>query len=261
METITSFSNQTIKVIRGLLNNKKDRIDTGSFYVEGVNFIHQALENGYEIEKLLVVNSLIDSDFKHQVIGRVKQEKIFSVFKEVFLKISNKEATQGMGAILRTKSFDLKNGPTLVLDRIANPGNLGSIMRAASALGIVNVITISPCVDFYNPDAVRASMGGIFWLNLINEKDSKEVFNKLKERGYHQIATIVHEDATEIKELKMHFRPTDLLALWFGSEAQGLDRELASMFTNKLTIKMTGKTDSLNIAESVAVIVHELINL
>jgi len=261
METISSFSNQTIKTIRGLLNNKKDRVEMGSFYVEGVNFIYQALENGYEIEKLLIVNTLLDGDFKHRMIGRVKTEKTVNVSKDVFLKISNKETTQGMGAILRMKNFDLNDGPTLVLDRIANPGNLGSIMRAAVALGVVNVITISPCVDFYNPEAVRASMGGIFWLNLINEKDAREVFNKLKEKEYHQIATVVHQEATEIKELKMHFRPTDLVAVWFGSEAMGLDENLLSLFTNKLTIKMTGKTDSLNLAESVAVVIHELINL
>lgn len=261
METISSFSNQTIKTIRGLINNKKDRVDSDSFYVEGVNFIHQALENGYEVEKLLVVNSLMDSDFKHQVASRIKQEKTFNVFKEVFLKISNKTATQGMGAIIMAKKFELAAGPTLVLDRIANPGNLGSIMRAAAALGVVNVVTISPCVDFYNPDAVRASMGGIFWLNLINTDDGRGLFDQLKEKKYYQIATAVKTEAVSIKELKMNFGPTDLVAIWFGSEARGLDDDLLNLFANKLTIKMTGKTDSLNLAESVAVVVHELINL
>lgn len=258
METITSNSNQTIKQIKKLQTDKKERLGREMFYVEGVNLVRQAIDNGWEVEKLFLVEELIDSEFKKETIAKVESDKLIGISKGIFASLANKNDLQGISALVRMKKSREITGSCVVLENISLPGNLGSILRASAAFNVVNVVTIQPCVDFYNPEAIRASMGAIFHLNLISIPSVDEVINKLI--SYRNLVTTINGEKL-LNEYQEKFSPDSPIAIWFGSESKGLSRSVLDRIKEQLTIKMGGKIDSLNLAESVAIVLYQLINV
>lgn len=259
MEIITSRQNPRYKGIKKLTDDKKFRIQSGTFFVDGVNFVAQAIENNWDVETLVYVPTEIDSEFKREVLSRVAFEKQFPIGDDLYKMLSTKNDIQGIGAVIRQKWLQnaLGAGAGVVLENIANPGNLGSIMRLCAAFGIKNLYTISPSVEFFHPDAVRASMGAIFHLNLI-EFDSLEVMKqKLSENPRHCIGTSLQDDAVDLATWTTPEVVQNRL-MWFGSEAKGLSDEAKKLCQTLVKIPISSAVDSLNVAESAAIVLYEL---
>lgn len=258
MEMITSSSNQTVKQIKKLQTDKKERFEKKMFYVEGVNLVRQAIDNGWEVEKLFLVEELIDSEFKRETIAKVDGDKLIGISKGIFASLANKNDLQGISALIKMKQAKDIVGACTVLENVAMPGNLGSILRASAAFGVPNVITIQPCVDFYNPDSIRASMGAIFHLNLVSLPNVDETISKLT--SYRNLATTINGEKL-LNDYQEKFNSDSPIAIWFGSESKGLSRSVLDRIKEQVTIKMSGKTDSLNLAESVAITLYQLIKV
>lgn len=260
MEIITSRQNPNYKEIRKLLEDKKNRERRGNFFVDGVNFVFQAVENDWEIEQLVYVPEMIETDFMRKVVSGVAADKHFPVNRALYEPLSVKKNIQGVGAVVRQKVAlnTLFPGAGIVLENIANPGNLGSIARLGAGFGIENLYTISPAVDFFHPETVRASMGAIFHLRLVGFDSIKTMRELVLEKSYRCIGTSLDEEAVDLSEHKGGLLSGDDTLIWFGSEQRGLTSESKNLCQTLLRIPISSAVDSLNIAESAAIVIYEL---
>ena len=160
MEIITSVDNNLIKEVRSL-QEKKYRRKLGKFVVEGPKFVREAVLGGGNVDKVFVLSSKIGEYI--DIIDKVKN-RVYAVGERVFTKITDTENSQGILAsvIMPEVAVFKPEGDILVLDRIADPGNMGTIIRTAAATGYKQIVAID-CVDTYSPKVVRSSAGGIFY--------------------------------------------------------------------------------------------------
>ena len=258
---ITSFSNPKVKAIRKL-EHKKYREAAGEFFIEGLRIVGEALQSGAPIQSLVIAPDLLVSEFgqsltKHSAVKDV--EKI-EVSTEIFEKIAHKAGPQGIGAIIRQnwgamKTLTVENEDLwIALDEIADPGNLGTIMRTADAVGCKGLILLGSSTDPHDPTAVKASMGSIFSLSLI-QTDWEKFQAWQVENNFNLIGT--SDRAQTDYQAIQYQRP---LVLLMGSERHGLPGEMIDACDALVRIPMVGRADSLNLAVATAVVLYEIVN-
>lgn len=256
---ITSTSNELIKSIRKF-REKKFRVETGLAYIEGIKLVIDALDQGVTIDKMLISDSFSNTEKRNDIYARVSAPDIESVIvsDEVFQSFSSKENPQGIAAIIRQKWLSFKtlenqfSGLWVGLWEVADPGNLGSIMRTSDAVGAKGIVLIGNCTDPYDPGAIRGSMGAIFANSLV-KSDMNTFVNWVSSRGITAIATA--------DSAKTHYRevgyPCDMI-LVMGSERQGLPPEIINTCRDAVQIPMAGISDSLNLAVATGIVLYEI---
>ena len=258
---ITSFANQKVKHIRKL-DQKKYRQETGQFFVEGLRIVGEAVQMGAPLEALVVAPDLLVSDFGRSLLSHpaVKNIDRIEVSSQVYQAIAHKDGPQGIGAIVRQAWRDLEAiqvDPAdlwIALDAIADPGNLGTIMRTADAVGTRGIILLGQSTDPYDSTAVKASMGAIFSLELA--QSDWEAFNRWRSaQGLMMVGT--SDSADQDYQAVAYQRP---LMLLMGSERHGLGQEKQSACDQMVSIPMAGRSDSLNLGVATAVMLYEIHN-
>ena len=258
---ITSTSNPFIKQIRKL-RDRKEREQSNLFYIEGLRIIGEAVELEVELDTFIVAPDLVKGEFStHLVENQLsKGTSIIEVSPQVYEYISMREGAKGLSALVRQQwdrldNINLQPGDLWVaLDGVQDPGNLGTILRTLDCAGGKGVILLDHSTDPYDPTAVRASMGSIFSQRVI--KSSLDEFTRWKNFvGFPVIGTsgIADEDYHSF-----HFPPA--LVLLMGSERQGLQNEHLNICDQVVSIPMAGRSDSLNLAVSTAIVIYEIIN-
>ena len=173
----------------------------------------------------------------------------------VLKKISTTDSTPEAVAIGIQKIFDIKDlknvQKVVLLENIKDSGNLGTILRSAVAFGADAVVLFGDCVDIYNPKTVRASVGNLWKLPIVQIKDI-ETFNKTF-KNFNKIATLPRS-----KNLLKNYKINLPAVVMFGSEADGLTDELIKLSDDSVKIEMSPMVESLNLATSVSVILYEL---
>ena len=139
-----------------------------------------------------------------------------------------------------------------MLDRIQDPGNLGTIIRTADAFGVDGILISEGSVDGYNPKVVRATMGSIFRVNILHIKKSLNILEELKNRGIKIYSTSL-QGKNYIQEI--NFKIPSLLII--GNESKGVSDELLNMAHSLIKIPMVGKAESLNAAVASSIIMYE----
>ena len=170
---ITSTSNPRIKEIRKL-RDRKEQKRTGLFYMEGLRIIGEAFDKGAELTTLVVCPELLKTEYGLE-LWRKAQDRgldILEVSQPVFESLAVKENPQGLAAVARTKFFklddlDISHGIVVALTEIADPGNLGTIIRTADAVDCQGVILIGDCTSPYDIGSIRGSMGAIFSTKIV----------------------------------------------------------------------------------------------
>ncbi len=257
---ITSSSNAKIKDIRKL-RNRKFREESGLFFAEGSRIVIEAIEHGADIKDLIVTPRYAQSDIGLQVINRANEKKLhlLEVSEEVFQSLSQKEGPQGIGAVISQKWSKIESltsrfsGVWLGLYEIADPGNLGTIIRTCDATGIRHILLIGNCTDPYDPTALRACMGGIFSKELF-QLSTDNFIDLIKHQGINVIGTA---DSAEIDYRSFRF-PEDMI-LMMGSEREGLPLRIAEICKAIVRIPMQGSCDSLNLAVATGVVLYEIL--
>jgi TrmH family RNA methyltransferase len=258
---ITSTANDQIKFIRKL-REKKYRNESGLFYIEGIRIVLEALHSAGRIKTLIVAPELKQSDMIEEAMLLAGEAgvPVLEVSAEVFESFSLKEGPKGIAAIACEKWDTLASiqgehlGLWAGLDEVADPGNLGTIMRTLDAVGATGILLIGPCTDPYDPSAIRASMGAVFSLKFA--KVTVEEFAVFKTgRSLFCVGT---SDAAKEDYQVIHY-PQDMI-LMMGSERQGLKPELMSLCDHMVSIPMRGKSDSLNLAVATGVMLYEIYN-
>jgi TrmH family RNA methyltransferase len=258
---ISSKNNARIKNIRKL-RSRAERDQSGLFFVEGIRQVSEAIQTGAEIEELVVAPQLLTSEFALDLVERELARGTEGVLVEadVFQSISEREHPHGLGAVMRQRWQSLDDvvpfGDMLWigLDTVADPGNLGTILRTSDAVGGTGVILIGRTTDPYDPGAVRASMGAIFSQRLVRATTSSLISwgqqHQIQVAGTSPAATLDYQAAT-------YHGPMLVL---MGSERHGLPEELQQICDPLVKLPMVGRSDSLNLSVATGVMLYEIFN-
>lgn len=258
---ISSFSNPFIKRIRKL-RDRKFREETGLFYVEGIKFVGEAFEEGWEIAQVVYAAPLVKSDFgkKFLELSNTNNFEMIEVIPKVFQTISMKDGPQGIGAIIRRKKHSLyslalgQNDLWIALDAVQDPGNLGTIMRTSDCTGARGIILLDHATDATDPAAIRASMGAFFSQTII--ECSLDEFKNWKRKNKITVVGTSGNSNIDYHTYQYSFP----MILLMGSERQGLTEEHLKTCDAVVRIPMVGKSDSLNLAIATGVILYEIFN-
>lgn len=243
MKEITSVNNPLIKEL-ALLKNKKERINQQRFIVEGYHLVEEAYKNNC-LKQIFTISEEIN----------YSNTEIVKTTEAVIKKLSSTIEPQGIVGIVEMPKFEKKNySKYLVLDDVADPGNLGTIIRSSLALGIEALIVSKDTVDEYNDKVLRSTQGAIFKLPIFRE-DLKEAINDLKEQKIPVLVTSL-KDAENVKDLNR----MDKFALVLGNEARGVKEELVNLADKVIKITMHNNVESLNVAMSAGMIAYYLMN-
>jgi TrmH family RNA methyltransferase len=261
---ISSQSNQSVKSIRSL-RQRKEREQTNLFFVEGIRLVGEAVQLGAAIETLVVAPELLSSGFAQELVTTQQQQgmRVLEVTAEVFKSLSVKEGPQGLGAVIEQRWESLANvilgaeGPELcwvALEAAQDPGNVGTILRTSDAVGSAGLILLDNTTDPYDPATLRASMGAIFSQRLVKATFAEFVAWK-SQHGYTVVGA---SDKAEHDYQAVHYQAP--LVVLMGSERQGLSPEQQAACDLMVSIPMTGRSDSLNLAVATSVLLYEVFN-
>jgi TrmH family RNA methyltransferase len=258
-DVISSINNPAVKRIRRL-KLRKERDRTGLFFAEGLRMVLAALEREAEIETVIIsVNQLGSLRTGDAVEARLHHtSSTLRVSAKVLESLADREDAQGIAAVIRQRWERLahvepdRTAAWLVLDGIQYPGNLGTILRACDAAGCSGVILIGHTADPYDPVAVRASLGAVFYQRLV--RATFEEF--MAWRARYNVTVIGTSPKAEERYRQLIYPPP--IALLMGCEANGLSPEKLATCDYNVSIPMAGHCDSLNVAMAASVILFEI---
>jgi TrmH family RNA methyltransferase len=234
---ITSVQNARIKHVVALQQKSSLRREEGLFVVEGQREIEHCKACGYEIVEEYI--------------------RDVNVTSQVYEKMAYRGSTEGIIAVAKCKdhslaTLKLKENPLIViLESVEKPGNLGAVLRSAEASGVDAVIVCDPLTDMYNPNLIRASIGGVFSVPTA-VCTSQECIAFLKENGI-KILTAQLQDSYEYYDYDM--RPATAIVM--GTESTGLTDQWRKAADAHIRIPMLGRLDSLNVSVSAAILMYE----
>ncbi len=247
-DTIASQDNKFYKILKKL-GKKKYRDENNIFKAEGEKF----LKENINFNKIIVM----ESKYKYlEDKYNISQFNNLTILKdELFEEISDQETSQGV-IVLYSKSLTTINdinGDVVILDDVQDPGNIGTIIRTMEATAFKNLILTKGSVDVYNPKTVRATMGGIFKLNIIYETP-ENIIKFLKNENYQVISTLL--DETSIDYDKVILKEKN--AYIFGNEGHGITEIFINNTDIKAIIPIYGDIDSLNVSVASGVFLYKM---
>jgi TrmH family RNA methyltransferase len=246
-----------VKRLRALLRDGKVRDTEEAFVLEGPRVIEGALERGVVLETLYL-GPHADVAFA-PLVKRVSAggTPIAELAEGVLEKVGSTRTPQPLLGVAHrvTRPFTAipGSGAAVVTVGIADPGNLGTIIRSAEAAGVDAVVTCDNSVDAQNPKAVRSSAGAIFGITVMEAGDPVELLEVLATQGRRRLGT--RASGGEAYHDVDFTVPT---ALVFGNEAHGLAPEVGEHLDGHVTIPMTPSAESLNVAMAATVLVFEV---
>lgn len=257
MDIIKSKDNNKIKYVRNL-SSKKFRDEENAFVVEGVKFVLEAINEGADIKFLLVSEDVQNKDEVKKIISLADEDKAVICSRQIFDGAADTVSAQGVLAVINKKTpnkEDLINRYNFIImcDRIQDPGNLGTIVRIADAFGPAALFLNRGCVDLYNPKVVRASAGAVFRVPFIIDDSDSEFIDIMKEKDFYIVSTVVDSEYTFD-----NMEERQKICLVIGNEGQGVSQEILNNSDISLTIKMTGRAESLNASVAAGISIYEI---
>lgn len=257
-EQITSLQNPRIKTAVKL-RERRDRDFSDKFLIEGYREILRAADAKRKMDVLFICPELFLGTNEEALIKKIQGlgATVYSCTETVFKKISYRDRPDGLLVIapqLHLSLSDLKlpkNPLLIVAEAIEKPGNLGTILRSADAVGCNGVIVCDRCTDIHNPNVVRASVGTLFTLPVI-EATSEETLQWLKSQGISVLAATPSAEK-EFTEIDMKVP----LAIAVGTEQLGLTDLWMNQSNVQVRIPMRGVADSLNVATATTLLLYE----
>ena len=263
MNRITSTSNSKVKRLVSLKKRRKARDEEKVFLVEGIRMFREVLpeilqevyvsESFYRKEQ-----SAFESFLSGVREGRTRMPVTEVLSDSVFDYVSDTRTPQGVLCVVRQMEYTLPEVSggelphVLVIDHLQDPGNLGTIFRAAEGAGVTGIVMDRECVDIYNPKTIRSTMGSIYRMPFCCVKSLPEAVGELKERGIWTYAAHLEGQCDYDKE--DYRRPCAFL---IGNEGNGLTKEVADLADKYIRIPMKGQVESLNAAVAASVLMFE----
>ena len=252
-ERITSRKNPTV-IEAAKLSDRKYREEQKVFSFEGIKLFEEAVGAGADIKKVFVTDAAASK--YADVLERSGCKNIFSVTDEVLSKLTAENAPQGIFAVAGYFDAERKSASgepfALVLDNVADTGNLGTIIRSADALGACRVYIGSDGADIYNPKTVRAAMGSIFRVPT-TRCDALDAVLTLRRDGYRVYAAMLDASAADVRNLPLDGK----VAFVVGNEGHGISKRVADACDGAVLIPMKGGAQSLNAAVAASLLLWE----
>lgn len=258
---ISSTKNTKIVEARKL-NQRKHRLRQNRFLVDGLQLLGMAAQNErVQPIDLFYCEALFTGNAAPQMLEALTQAggQPIPVTKQVMATLSERDTPQGVVATVRLDSVECSPAALLnlerlqapqdsqlilILDRLQDPGNLGTLLRTADGVGAAAVILIEPCVDPFDLKTVRGSMGSLFNIPFARTADVAELFNQLTEWGYRLVGA-------DGQRGELVWRTTLLegtVGLILGNEARGVSSDLHVYLTDYVSLPLLGGAESLNVA-------------
>jgi RNA methyltransferase, TrmH family len=262
-ELITSLSNPLVKEARSL-RQKKGRVETGLFLVEGIHHVGEAVEAGWDIQAVLYAPDLLTSDFARDLIALLDKNRVRTqpVTPQVMDSLAEKDNPTGILALVSQRARTLAGFPTadispagaVALVSPQDPGNVGSILRTMDASGADALFLLDGGVDVFHPSVVRASMGTIFWKPILHASFD-EFIAWARSSGLQLIGTSAHAITD--------YRDADIARPWvlmLGSEQKGLSALQLEACDLTVSLPMRGHASSLNLSVAAGILLYEWMN-
>ena len=238
------------------LHRKKIREEEGVFIAEGFN----ALEAAVEATRHPIVEVMTDKDHLEAVVDILPDDlPVYECSGSILEEISTEKTPQGVVIICRRgeSAFSDLDGAVpdtlLYLDRVSDPGNMGTILRTSAWFGIRQLILSPSCVDPFNTKAIRASAGAIFKAEIYQSVDPEQI-RRFAERMEYRMLAMVPRGGSPPDELKKTGRKIVML----GQEADGLSEELTGCADQLVSIPGREDVESLNLSVAAAIILYEI---
>ncbi len=256
---LNELSNKRIKFIKSL-KNTSSRQKVHSFLVEGFKNVTEAVNSDYSVEFIVVSDKFLKAHQGNKLLRLIveKSIKLYAVSHDFYTKLSDTVSPQGIMAVVKEKKsfndFFIENGLTLALDRIGDPGNMGTIIRTADAAGINGLILSKGCVDVFNPKVVRSTMGSVFHLPFLSVDDLVKALNEFKKIGGTIVTT--HLNA-HTYYYDIDYTKSTIIVM--GQEDDGVSEEIVDISDVLVKIPMLGRAESLNVAIACGIILYEAV--
>jgi RNA methyltransferase, TrmH family len=259
-EVISSAANPLVKRVRALADRKHRRREA-AYVVQGIQPVWQAVEAGAQFEVLIVAPDLLRHAGAAAMVAAQEAAgvRVAQLSAELFGRIADRDGPSGLAAIVRSAPVPLAElavdaGSLFVaLHSAGNPGNVGTIIRTASAAGAAGVILIGPSADPYDPVAVKASMGALFSVPVVTVESAAEFLDWARGRAVTVAATSAR-GSVSCWDAELPLPLTVLL----GSEGAGLPDDLLAAADLRVKIPMTGTAESLNLAVAAGILLYEV---
>lgn len=257
---ISSLQNHLVKEYKKLAQSSRYRQKVQKIALEGPNLVMGALKNGFKPQVVFFTSDYYESGGE-EWLAKLPADTMQAILPgPVFKNIADTETPQGVAAILpfniekNEKLPAEKANLILILDRLQDPGNMGTIIRTAAAAGVDLLYYTSGSVDPYSPKVLRSTAGTIFNVSLKHAGEPVTIINDLHGRGFKLVTACARANvpywSADLKEP---------VALVIGNESSGISTEFEAAADIKVSIPLSGSVESLNAAVAAGVIIFEII--
>ena len=254
MIKITGKDNPRI-VSAGKLRQKKYRDETGTFIISGAKLAAEAKAAGMQMIEAFFSDGFLakNGGFAAGLEAAYPGAAFYNVADRLCKKLTDEESPEGVFCVCKKPSGEEKTrgGFVLICDRVADPGNIGTVLRSARAFG-ASVIISSDCADPYSPKVLRAAMGAVFSDRVSVTDDVAATVKRLKNGGYTVYAAALHKKAVALSSADLSGR----CAVIIGNEGSGLSDETITACDAALLIEMEKESESLNAAVAASIIMY-----
>jgi TrmH family RNA methyltransferase len=246
------------------LYQKKYRYQYKTYICEGYKPLETAIaqKNSF-LREIVITKSVLQGKYGDK-IKKISSDRAINLYlcdQRIMNKLSDEQTPSN---ILFTVNMNIPDQASLnhcsannivSLEKVSDPGNLGTIIRTAVWFGINSIILGPNCVDPYNPKTVRSSAGAIFYPQIFTDTDLKYVVERFKTKGYHTVATVL-KNGEDLKEWKK----SEKNIIFFGSESTGISDRLLGHIDTKITIPGSNQIESLNVSVAAGIVFYHLLN-
>jgi len=252
------LSSNEIKLYASL-KQKKYREEYGKYLIEGFHLIEECLNSEHELE-YIILRSDVNLQSHTAILEKIAKNKtiVEPLPEKLFNKLTDTESSQGIVGVVKhpkVKQGGKEPGIILALDKINDPGNLGTIIRTAYWFGVPEILLSSNSADPYNPKVIRATQGGIFHTQIFEDVDLVNELKKLQGKGY--TVYLFTLDAKQTLSQIFKSDKSHKSVIVFGSEAHGISEELQNADFEKVKIEGYSGSESLNVAIAAGIALYE----
>lgn len=258
MKEITSIQNETVKKLKRLMAKSSERNRTGTYPAEGRRSVNDTPPE--LLEQVYMTRAFWKDYAKQDAEIRRKWPEPVILSEDCMKSISGTREPQGVIAVVRMKKISVSDllkgaGFILLLDRVSDPGNFGTLLRTAEAAGVDGILCSPGCVDRYNPKVVRSAMSSLSRLRIVTYESEEIVLKEVQRAGF-TLAVSDLKDSTDYRNLPQ----MEKAVLVVGNEANGVCQALRDAADLRIRIPMSGRIESLNVAVAGAILLYELRN-
>ncbi|HHD2751941.1 TPA: TrmH family RNA methyltransferase [Clostridium perfringens] len=252
MLEIESKNNNLFKEIKKL-KEKKHRIKSNKYLIEGLRFVEEAIKSKVSIDSIIFTE--VFKEKNPEFFLNINEDiKLIQMNDALLKQLCSTENPQGVIGVINMQNKELKSGELVVLvDKVQDPGNMGTIIRTAHAAGAAGIVMTKGTVDIYNDKTLRSTMGSIFYIPVV-EDDSLEYVKSLKEDGYRLVVSSLQGKNNFFEE---NLQGKIMIAV--GNEGNGVSDEVYEIADIKVKIPMPGEAESLNVAVATSIMIYEKI--